>query len=115
MSQLSPLRPHKPASSSLPRLIENNAPSKAHNGYYHIRDLKNEKNIAMGKIEAVTPGTMVHAGKMETLEVKLSVCSVYPGMLNELVHLDQQGGNTIIAEFEGSYIAWPVYLLKEIM
>lgn len=100
-------------SSSAPRMIDN-APIKGHTGYYHIID-SSGNNIAMGKIEAVAPGMIVHTRKMIAPEFKLSILYVYLGMRDEPVYLGQQGGIKSIREFEGSYIVWPIYMLKEIL
>ena len=88
------------ASSSLPRLIQNVGPIESHKGYYQVRGVKDEKDIAMAKIEAVDPGTLVHCRPLVAPEVKLNIISVYPKMKNEPVYLERQGGNTLIGEFE---------------
>jgi hypothetical protein len=111
-----------PSQSTIPTQVPSSlshpsqsAPAPAYTGYYHIRNLENTKNIAMGKIEEVTPGTIVHCRPMVAPEVKLSVHSIYPGMQDEPVYLTEQGANTTIGEFFGSYVLWPIYLLEKIM
>lgn len=42
------------------------APTPADKGYYHIRDIGNVKNIAMGKIEEMDSGKIVHNRPIES-------------------------------------------------
>lgn len=102
--------------SSSQSMNPNYSPIPAHKGYYYLRDLRNENNIAMVRIESVTPGTLVHGRKLQCPEAKVNIEYIYPGFENEPVYLGKQGGAECLADFgNGSFIAWPTYLLKEMV
>ncbi|KAM7487801.1 hypothetical protein LguiB_025285 [Lonicera macranthoides] len=89
--------------------------SAADTGYHHIRDLKNVKHIAMGKIEEMGSGKTVHNRALVAHEAKVRVICVYPGNENEPVYLGQQGSADNLGKCAGSYVVWPIYLLEKIV
>lgn len=89
--------------------------SAADTGYHHIRDLKNVKHIAMGKIKEIGSGKTMHNRPLAAHEAKVRVICVYPGNENEPVYLGQQGSADNLGKCAGSYVVWPIYLLEKIV
>ncbi|KAM7503774.1 hypothetical protein LguiB_002678 [Lonicera macranthoides] len=114
--------PFKGANRSLPVQVPSqfsrptqSAATRADKGYYHIRDIGNVKNIAMGKIEEMGSGKVVHNRPMKAgYETIVSVTCVYLGMENEPVYLCNQGSGDTIGACVGSSLVWPICLLKKI-
>lgn len=94
--------------SSTPSNISPSNPTPSQAQQCEILNLHLQK-IAIGEI---VPGAVVHCRALQEYERKVHVICVEPGSENETVYLGSQGSQNTIKEFEGSYVAWPLILLK---
>ena len=63
-------------------------------------------------VSTATTRTIVHGHRLVEFERKVLVIDVIPGEEGQSLYLQSQGCATNIKETEGSWVVWPIWLLK---